>query len=98
MSVLTVVELEGGVADARPGRVTRREGVDTMIELLRVLPFGAPEAARSGKIVQELGFSRSKIVDRMIAAQALSVRATVATLNLRDFKSIAGIRLEDLSA
>ena len=98
LSVLTVVELEGGVADSRPGRETRRKGVDTMLELLRVLPFGAPEAARYGQIVQELGFSRSKIIDRMIAAQALSVGAAVATLNLRDFKGIPGLQLEDWSA
>ena len=98
LSVLTVVELEGGVADSRAGRDTRRKGVDTMLELLRVLPFGAPEAARYGQIVQELGFSRSKIIDRMIAAQALSVGAAVATLNLRDFKGIPGLQLEDWSA
>ncbi len=68
-----------------------------MVDLLTVLPFGSAEAAVYGRIVDELGFARSKIIDRMIAAQALAVGATLVTLNPRDFRSIAGLRLEDRS-
>lgn len=97
LSVLTVVELEGGVAACELGREKRRRRVDTMLKLLPVLPFGASEATRYGGIVAELGFSRSKIIDRLIAAQALAVDATLATLNPRDFRNIAGLHLEDWS-
>lgn len=95
LSVLTVVELEGGVAASGRGRAQRRQAVDALLETLPVLPFGTREAEIYGRIVDELGFSRSKVIDRMIAAQALAVNATLVTLNRRDFRGISGLEIDD---
>ena len=40
------------------------------------------------------GYSRRKLLDRMIAAQALIHRATLVTRNPDDFRDIPGLRLE----
>lgn len=97
LSVLTLVELHGGIASSRAGQETRRRGLGIMLDLLTVLPFGSAEAALYGEIVEALGFTRSKIIDRMIAAQALAVGATLVTLNPRDFRGIKSLRVEDWS-
>lgn len=38
-------------------------------------------------------FSRRRIIDRMIAAQALLHDATLVTMNGEDFKDIPGLKL-----
>ena len=93
LSVLTVVELESGVAQAAGG-AKRRQAVDVLLETLEILPFGPDDAAAYGRIVSQLGFSRPKVIDRMIAAQAIRVGAALATLNARDFRDIPGVNLE----
>lgn len=69
-----------------------------MYEELDVLPFTGREAGIYRRIVEQLGFSRSRIIDRMIAAQAIVAGATLATLNPRDFRSIPGLTIEDWSS
>jgi predicted nucleic acid-binding protein len=44
-------------------------------------------------IVEVAGYSRRKILDRMIAAQALVHRATLVTQNPADFKDVPGLKL-----
>lgn len=98
LSILTVVELEGGAAMPSSGARSRRAALDEMLNLLDVVPFGMAEAQIYGRIVAMLGFSRAKNLDRMIAAQAIAAGAAVATLNPRDFRDIPGLSLEDWSA
>jgi tRNA(fMet)-specific endonuclease VapC len=95
LSVISVVELEGGVVNARQGRAHRRRLLDAMLDELEIVPFGAREAEIYGSIVAQLGFARAKVIDRMIAAQALALGAALATLNPRDFRTINGLALED---
>lgn len=44
-------------------------------------------------IVEAAGYSRRKILDRMIAAQALAPRAALVTRNAADFQDIPGLVL-----
>ena len=95
LSVISVVELEGGVASAMQGRAHRRRLLDEMLDALEILPFGPREAEVYGAIVAGLGFARSKVIDRMIAAQAIAVGATLVTLNPRDFGAIPRLTFQD---
>ena len=97
VSIVTLVEMEGGVARAEVGKMQRRLSLDALYETLDILPFGAEEARAYGRILAENGFVRGRIVDRMIAAQAIVADATLVTLNARDFRDISGLRMEDWS-
>lgn len=94
LSVVTLVELEAGV-HARPEyRQMRRDRVDAMARAMDVLPFDEACASAYGRIVAAAGYSRRKVVDRMIAATALVHDLTLVTLNGQDFRDIPDLRLE----
>lgn len=95
LSVLSVVELEAGVARGAIGREQRRAALDAIYDILDILPFGLKEAEAYSAIIEEIGFSRPLIIDRMIAAQAIMADAVLTTLNPRDFRGIPGLKLED---
>jgi tRNA(fMet)-specific endonuclease VapC len=98
ISVITRVELEGGVFRNREEAAVLRPRVELMLSQFQELPFTSAEASAYGRIVERLGFSRAKIIDRMIGAQALIAGARLATLNARDFRGIPGLQLDDWSA
>jgi predicted nucleic acid-binding protein len=98
LSIVSVVELEGGVAAAVEGRGKRRRLLDKIYASVEILAFGEREAAAYRQIVTDAGFSRRLIIDRMIAAQAIAAGAVLATLNPRDFRDVPGLTIEDWSA
>ena len=93
MSVVTRVELEGGVYRDPSQAAVRRARLDTMLVAIPVLAFDDLSAAAYASIVAHAGYSRRKLLDRMIAAQALVHRATLVTLNADDFRDIPELRL-----
>ncbi len=93
LSVVSRVELEGGVyRDAELASV-RRPRLDAILAALPVLAFDDTAADAYRKIVESAGYSRRKILDRMIAAQALVHRATLVTRNAADFRDVIGLDL-----
>jgi tRNA(fMet)-specific endonuclease VapC len=94
LSVITLVELEGGIYAAPDQGQVRRDRVEAMVRELAVLPFDEPCVAAYGRIVAAAGYSRRKVVDRMIAATALANGLTLITLNGADFQDIEGLDLE----
>lgn len=93
LSIISRVELEGGVY-REPSRASiRRSRLDAMLRVLPVLDFDSEAADAYRMIVEAAGYSRRKIVDRMIAAQALAHQATLVTLNADDFRDIPGLSL-----
>ena len=93
LSIISRVELEGGVY-REPSRASiRRSRLDAMLRALPVLDFDSEAADAYRMIVEAAGYSRRKIVDRMIAAQALAHQATLVTLNADDFRDIPGLSL-----
>lgn len=68
--------------------------MDVIFRGLTVLAFGDADAEASGAIVQTAGYCRRKLLDRMIAAQAIVNRATVVTQNPADLRDIPGLELE----
>ena len=53
--------------------------------------LSAIPAKTYGAIVARAGYSRRKLLDRMITAQALVHRATLVTLNPDDFSDVPGL-------
>jgi predicted nucleic acid-binding protein len=93
MSVVTRVELEGGVYREPAFASTRRARLDAILAAIPTLAFDDTAAVACGAIVAHAGYSRRKLLDRMIAAQAVVHRATLVTMNADDFSGIPGLAL-----
>jgi tRNA(fMet)-specific endonuclease VapC len=94
LSVVTRVELESGVYAHEDERERRRIAVDALLTMLPILDFDFEMSEVYGHIVAQSGFSRRKIIDRMIAATALVGNMTLITTNGDDFSDIDGLKLE----
>jgi tRNA(fMet)-specific endonuclease VapC len=94
LSAVTKVELEGGVHAREAMMAQRRVRLDALLQLLDVLDFTSEMAEVYSAIVAQTGFSRRKIIDRMIAATALAHDLTVITTNGEDFADIEGLQME----
>lgn len=94
MSVVTRVELEGGVY-RDPSEVSiRRARLDAVLSAIPTLAFDDASANAYASIVLHAGYSRRKLLDRMIAAQALVHRATLVTMNPGDFMDVVGLDVQ----
>lgn len=94
MSILTVIELEGGVSQ-EPGRAeARRIGLRRLLKAADVIECDLSVATVYGDIIQRLGFSRSRLIDRLIAATSIVHDLTLITINGPDFRDIPGLALD----
>ena len=93
LSVVSRVELEGGVYRAPSLADLRRRRLDAILAAMQVLAFDEAAADAYGAIIEAAGYSRRKLLDRMIAAQALVHRATLVTQNPADFADVPGLDL-----
>lgn len=93
LSVVTWIELEGGVARDPALAGLRRLRLDDLLTDLPVMLLDADDVRAYGRIVANLGFNRVRILDRLIAAQCLTRRASLVTSNPRDFQEIDGLNL-----
>jgi tRNA(fMet)-specific endonuclease VapC len=93
LSIVSRVELEGGVYRDPGNTGARRARLDALLDELPVLAFDDAAADAYRSIVETVGYSRRKLLDRMIAAQALVHRATLVTLNANDLKDVPGLQL-----
>jgi len=94
LSIVSQVELEGGVV-AKPALAARRRAaLDALLLVMPILPFDVGCLAAYRHIVETVGFSRRKVIDRMIAATALMHALTLVTLNGADFADVPGLDLE----
>ena len=93
MSVLTRVELEGCVYRVASDAPARRARLDVVMRAIPTLAFDDASADMHGMISAHAGYSRRKLIDRMIAAQALMHRATLVTMNPDDFADVMGLKV-----
>lgn len=94
LPIVTRVELEGGVYRVKGREAIRRERLDLMYQTFECVDFDERCAAAYAAIVAASGYSRRKLLDRMIAAQALVHSATLATKNPGDFSDVPGLTVE----
>jgi tRNA(fMet)-specific endonuclease VapC len=69
----------------------RRARLDAMLSAIPTLAFDDLAAETYANIVASAGYSRRKVQGRMLAAQALVHRATLVTMNARDFADVPGL-------
>jgi len=93
MSIVTRVDLEGGVYRDPANAAVRRARLDAILAAIPAIAFDDDAAATYGAIVAHAGYSRRKLLDRMIAAQALVHRASLVTLNAGDYADIPNLSL-----
>ena len=94
ISMMTWVELEGGITRDPVNAVRRRQLTGILLNALTILPLDAPVIAAYGQIVAKLGYSRRQVFDRLIAATAIVNDLTLITMNADDFRTIPGLTLE----
>lgn len=93
LSVVTRVELEGGVLRDADDAAIRRVRLDVLLRAIPTIAFDEAAANAYRGIVERAGYSRRKLLDRMIAAQALVHRLTVVTMNADDFADVPGLEV-----
>ena len=96
ISAITIAELEFWAAkSSRPEQA--RLALAEFLLPLEILPFDAAAAAEYGTIRTALEIVGRPIgpLDTLIAAHALALDAALVTNNVRELRTVAGLRVED---
>ena len=73
------------------------KNLDLLRQNLDILPFDLASAQSYGALVPQLTPKRRRVLDRMVAAQALELGARLITLTPDIFSDIPGLTVEDWS-
>jgi tRNA(fMet)-specific endonuclease VapC len=97
-SIIVAAEIRYGVFRRYSPRLVA--SADQVLGAIDVLPFERPAETAYGKLRAELEQRGATIGpnDLLIAAQCLAVGLTLVTNNLREFRRVDGLRIEDWSA
>lgn len=94
ISVITRIELEGGIVTGPPEIARRRRTMlATLLSEFDILYFDADAALAYSRLIAVTGYSRSRVLDRMIAATALAHGLSLITMNGRHFRDVPGLDL-----
>ncbi|MBE7186527.1 MAG: type II toxin-antitoxin system VapC family toxin [Methylobacterium mesophilicum] len=93
ISSITLAELRFGAQ--RPGGDREDEArIDLFVSVLGVHDFGRRAAEVYGGFARTLSVRRNSL-DRLIAAHALALQATLITNNETDFRDVPGLKVEN---
>jgi tRNA(fMet)-specific endonuclease VapC len=87
ISAITFAEVALG---SHRGKPPPPEALNALLAVVPLVAFDEPAA----RIYATLPFSRGRF-DRLLAAHALSLGATIVTNNLADFSDVPGLAVED---
>ncbi len=96
VSSITAAELQYGLAK-NDGRESNRRGLENLFASVQIIPFGA-HAAEAYGIVRNYLERRGTIIgpyDLMIASHAIAEHAVLVTNNMREFRWVPTLELED---
>jgi tRNA(fMet)-specific endonuclease VapC len=94
-SIISAGELKCGAAKKRSLPLSQR--VDLMLSSIEVVPF-APDADADYATLRADLESKGQLIgpnDMLIAAHALTLNAILVTDNVREFKRVKGLRIEN---
>lgn len=92
--MMSWIELEGGVTEDPDHAARRRLHLDRLLAALEIKPLDERVVECYSAIVRACGFSRRKVIDRLIASTAMVNDLTLITMNADDFCDIPGLKLE----
>ncbi len=95
MSAITFAELQYGVACSGEQRERNAAALDALIEDIPVAPFDAAAAGVYGEVRYAIRERKRDALDKLIAAYAIALGATLVTNNERDFVDYSGLRVEN---
>ncbi len=95
LSALSLAELQRGLYRHPQFAALRKEQLETLLQVVPVLPFDAIAAEFYGDIIAQIGRVKSRDFDRLIAAHALSTRSVLVTANVADFVDVPGLTVEN---
>lgn len=95
VSVITVAELRYGATRRKSTKL--HELIDTFTRNVEVVPFDDSSALEFGRVARILADTGSPIgeLDALIAAHALSLDLTLVTNNVKHFRRVEGLRLDN---
>ena len=93
LSMITRIELENGIYREPEWAETRRANLDAILQRSTTIDFCDEEFQAYQTILEHRGYSKSKVLDRMIAATALAHDLTLITMNGKDFRDVPGLKL-----
>jgi tRNA(fMet)-specific endonuclease VapC len=100
VSVVTLIELTHGIvrSDTPERKAMRQQFLNELVDALPVHPVSVPIALRAGRIDGENAARgvRLALADLLIGVTALEHGYAVATVNLRHFQMIPGLKIVSL--
>jgi tRNA(fMet)-specific endonuclease VapC len=95
ISAITLAELEFGVACSGNQQARNQEALNSLLEDIVVAPFEAQAARAYGPLRAAHRECQKDAFDKLIASHALSLGVTLVTHNEADFRSFAGLSVEN---
>lgn len=95
MSAIVLAELRVGLERHAESRARNEEVLADLLQLIPALPFDAAAAVQYGKLRAAVPDRNRDALDRLIAAHALSLGATLITNNEADFKDYPNLKVEN---
>jgi tRNA(fMet)-specific endonuclease VapC len=93
IAMITRIELENGLYRDPEQTELLRPNLAAILRRTEVIDFGEMEFGAYRTILEQVGFSKRKVLDRMIAATALAHDLTLITMNGKDFRDVPGLKL-----